>query len=192
MPPESNTKRTRYLNLPNTLSIIRIAAAPLLIYMLLSPGRVLSAVSAAVFLVVCLTDWLDGYIARKMNIITNLGKFLDPLADKLLITTAFIMLISLDRVPAWMVAAIVGREMAVTGLRAVASDSGIVIAAGPLGKLKTVFQIAALVPLIVYYPFFGIDFMAIGQVLLWTALILTVWSGIDYFYKFFKKHSLAG
>ncbi|HLC17631.1 MAG TPA: CDP-diacylglycerol--glycerol-3-phosphate 3-phosphatidyltransferase [Thermodesulfobacteriota bacterium] len=179
--------RNDNLNLPNTLSLIRILAAPVLIVLLLSPGEVLSFVAAVIFALVCITDWLDGYFARKRGLVTSMGKFLDPLADKLLINTAFIMLIPLGRVPAWVVALIVGREIAVTGLRAVASNMGIVIAAGTLGKYKTAFQIVALVALILHYPFFGVDFRALGVVFLVIAFVLTMWSGADYFLKFFRS-----
>lgn len=179
-----------YFNLPNSLSIIRIGMAPVFVVLLLSPGKDLSVITAVLFILVCITDWLDGYVARKKGIITSLGKFLDPLADKLLITTAFIMLIPLGRVPAWIVALMLGREMAVTGLRAIASDSGVVIAASKLGKLKTISQIVCLVPLIVHYPVYGIDFHLIGMFLLVAAFVLTMWSGLDYFISFFKRYPL--
>lgn len=184
-------KETRALNLPNIISLIRIGMAPVLVVMLLAPGKTMSLVSAAVFIVVCATDWLDGYIARKRGIITSLGKFLDPLADKLLITAAFIMLIPLGRVPAWVVALMIGREIAVTGLRAIAVDSGIVIAASNLGKLKTVSQIVCLVPLMIHYQWYGLDFQLIGTPLLYAAFALTMWSGIDYFIGFFKASPSA-
>ncbi len=179
-----------HLNLPNILSIIRVCTAPILVVLLLSPGRNLSVISAVIFALVCITDWLDGYLARKRGIITSLGKFLDPLADKILITTAFIMLIPLGRVPAWIVALMIGREIAVTGLRAIASDMGVVIEASRMGKYKTISQIVCLVPLIVHFNFYGIDFHAVGTVLLLIAFALTMWSGIDYFVKFFRTYSL--
>ncbi|VAV83452.1 CDP-diacylglycerol--glycerol-3-phosphate 3-phosphatidyltransferase [hydrothermal vent metagenome] len=174
-------------NLPNKLSAIRLAASPVLIVLLLYPGRTLSVIAALVFILASVTDWLDGYIARRSNMITVLGKFLDPLADKLLIASALIMLIPLGRVPAWMVALIVSREIAITGLRTVAVMSKVVIPASTLGKAKTVFQIAALIALILHYPFFGIDFHALGILLLWLALIATLYSGMDYLLKFFRK-----
>lgn len=174
------------LNLANSITLVRIGMTPVLVVMLMSPGRGMSLAAALIFLVVCATDWLDGYLARRMGIITNLGKFLDPLADKLLITAAFIMLIPLGRVPAWVVAFMIGREIAVTGLRAIAVDTGVVIAASSLGKLKTVSQIACLVPLIVHYPWFGFDFQWAGELLLYVAFALTMWSGLDYFTGFFK------
>jgi CDP-diacylglycerol--glycerol-3-phosphate 3-phosphatidyltransferase len=136
-----------------------------------------------------MTDWLDGYLARKNNEVTTLGKFLDPLADKLLIVTALIMLISLDRAQAWIVALIVGREIAVTGLRSIAMAEGLVLQASPMGKTKTVAQICAIVPLLIHYRFYGVDFQKIGTVLLWVALILTLWSGVDYVRKFFGATS---
>lgn len=178
------------LNLPNILSIVRIATAPVLVLLLIEPDRRMSVLSAALFALVCVTDWLDGYLARKRGIITALGKFLDPLADKILITTAFIMLIPLGRAPAWVVALMISREIAVTGLRAIATNSGVVIAASPLGKLKTVSQIICLVPLIIHYTFFGIDFHYVGTILLYAAFALTMWSGLDYFIGFFRHHNL--
>ncbi len=179
------------LNIPNSLSLVRILTAPVLVLLLLSPAETLSVVSAVLFVLVCITDWLDGYIARKYNQTTALGKFLDPLADKLLITTAFIMLIPLGRVPAWVVALMLSREMAVTGLRAMAATSGKIISASWLGKLKTVSQIVCLVPLMLHYKFYGIDFQAIGSLLLVLSFVLTIWSGIDYFIRFLKSDNLA-
>lgn len=171
-------------NTPNKLSIIRIAVSPLLVLLLLDPGKGLSVLCAVLFSLVSMTDWLDGYLARKHNEVTTLGKFLDPLADKLLVVTALIMLISLGRAPAWMVAFIVGREIAITGLRTIARDEGLILQASPIGKTKTVAQILAIIPLLVHYPFYGVDFQRIGMVVLWIAMILTLWSGVDYVRKF--------
>lgn len=177
-------------NLPNTLSIVRIAAVPVVIVLLISPGRRLSVIAALFFVLVCITDWLDGYFARSRGDVTSFGKFLDPLADKLLINTSFIMLIPLGRVPAWVVALIVAREIAVTGLRAVATHTGVVIAAGSLGKYKTVIQIVCLVALLLHYSWLGINFHMVGIIFLVPAFILTILSGVDYFVKFFKSHEL--
>lgn len=174
-------------NIPNSLSMVRIGAAPVLVLLLLTPDETLSVVSAIVFSAVCVTDWLDGYLARRRGATTQLGKFLDPLADKILITTVLIMLIPLGRVPAWLVALMIGREISVTGLRAIASDMGVVIAASRLGKLKTVAQIAAIVPLMIHYPFFGFDFHLAGSVMLIIALGLALWSGVDYFIAFLRS-----
>ncbi|HHL39117.1 MAG TPA: CDP-diacylglycerol--glycerol-3-phosphate 3-phosphatidyltransferase [Deltaproteobacteria bacterium] len=184
--------KTDLWNLPNSLSVARIAATPLLIVLMIFPERGMSLLAAFVFAALCLTDWLDGYLARRMNIITPLGKFLDPLADKLLIVTALVMLIPLGRVPAWMVALIIGREIAVTGLRAVAAKDGIVIQASRFGKSKTVAQIVAVTPLIIHYPYRGVDFHILGMVLFTAAFALTIWSGVDYFLKFFRATELGG
>ena len=183
---EQRKTATDVWNLPNILSLFRIAVAPVLVLILLNPDRTLSIVASLLFLLAALTDIADGYLARKRGLITTLGKFLDPLADKLLIMTALIMLIPLGRVPAWFVAVIVGREIAVTGLRAVAADGGIVIAAGKSGKYKTVFQTAAVTALLFHYPFYGVNSHVVGMVFLWIALVLTVWSGIEYFVLFLR------
>ncbi len=181
--------RPGILNLPNSISLARLASAPVLIVVLTRADRTYSLIAAAIFIVVSLTDLLDGYAARRLGVVTTAGKFLDPLADKLLVATAFIMLIPLGRVPAWAVALIIGREIAVTGLRAIAVESGVVIDASLLGKYKTVLQMVCLVPLIIHYRFFGIDFHTIGVILLAAALVATVWSGLDYFIRFFKRPS---
>ncbi|OGQ50759.1 MAG: CDP-diacylglycerol--glycerol-3-phosphate 3-phosphatidyltransferase [Deltaproteobacteria bacterium RIFCSPLOWO2_02_FULL_53_8] len=178
--------QARYFNIPNSLSVIRIVCAPVIVVLLLSPDESWSIVAASVFAAVCATDWLDGYLARRWSSVTTLGKFLDPLADKILITSALVMLVSLERIPAWAVAIMISREMAVTGLRSIAIETGVVIAASKLGKWKTMLQIISIVPLILYYPFFGVDFHAIGIELFAAAFILTVWSGIDYFIAFFR------
>ena len=182
-PPGNGNK---FWTIPNALSIARIFVSPILVVLLLSPDEKRSVIAAALFLAVCLTDWLDGYLARRMGIVTAFGKFLDPLADKLLIVTALIMLIPVDRIPAWMVAVIVARELAVTGLRALAVESGTVMAASPSGKIKTVLQICAVTPLLLHYEFFGLNFHSIGSIILWAALAATVWSGVEYFAGFFK------
>ena len=173
-------------NLPNSLTIFRIALIPVLVFFLLSPTKLSSFLAVVIFSIASITDWLDGYIARKQGIVTTLGKFLDPIADKLLVAAALIMLVGLGRVPAWMVVIIIGREIAVTGLRSIASSEGIVIAASDLGKGKTIFQISALIGLLIHYKYFGIDFQATGMAILWIALVMTAWSGFDYFYKFMK------
>lgn len=179
-----------FFNTPNTLSLIRILATPVLILLLLNDSKVMSIVTAVIFVIVSATDWLDGYLARKLNEVTAIGKFLDPLADKLLIITALIMLVDLDRAPSWMVALIVAREITITGLRTVAMSMGVVIAASPLGKIKTVVQIVAITPLIVHYTWFGIDFQMLGMWLFYAAFIFTIWSGVDYIYKFFTSEEV--
>ena len=177
----------KILNVPNTLSLVRVFLAPLVLLFLslrisapvpflsldgaepLTLGDLLAAV---VFIIAAITDSMDGYIARKHHLITTLGKFIDPLADKVLVIAAMIALVELQRIPGWIVLVIITREFVVTGLRLVAAAEGVVIAASKGGKLKTVFQIVALTMLILKLP--G------GMALMWVAMILTVWSGMEY------------
>lgn len=173
-------------NLPNGVTVIRIMAIPVILVLLFSAGRVYQIITALVFLMVALTDMLDGYFARRQKMVTTVGKFLDPLADKLLIVTALIALISARGIPLWMVIVIVGREIAVTGLRGIAMSEGIVISSSMMGKYKTAFEMTSIFCLILNGPFLLIDFRVIGMALLWMALILAVVSGFDYFRKFLK------
>jgi CDP-diacylglycerol--glycerol-3-phosphate 3-phosphatidyltransferase len=174
-------------DVPNLLSILRIASIPIVVAFLFFPGRLASFWAALFFSIASITDLLDGYFARHLNKESAVGKLLDPLADKLLIISAMIMLIPLGRIPAWVVVLIVGREVAVTGLRGIATREGLVIAASFWGKAKTVFQSIALIALILHYEYLGIDFHFLGMILLWAALIITLWSGLDYFLKFWGK-----
>lgn len=169
---------------PNTLTMFRVLAVPLLIVLLLFDNRPAGFIAAVVFSLAAITDYFDGYIARRYGLVSNLGKILDPLADKMLISSAFIMMIPLDRVPAWIVCVIIGRELAITGFRNIISGHGDDASASMLGKYKTGFQIAAIIPLLLHFPYFGIDFQAIGSLLLWVALLFTVWSGVDYVVRF--------
>ncbi len=188
--------RTGLLNLPNILTLCRIAAIPLLVVLMHFEGRTPALWAAVVFSAAAMTDWIDGWLARKWQVVTVLGKFLDPLADKLIVMAALIMLIPLGRIPAWAVFLILAREMIVTGLRSIASAEGIVIAASELGKYKTIFQMVALVGLILhydYYWFFGLrhEFLhasmhTAGLFFFWISFALTMWSGIDYLAKFFR------
>lgn len=178
--------RSKVFNVPNTLSLIRVFLAPLVLLFLslkidekfisflpdVSWGDVLAAI---VFIIASITDAFDGYIARRDHIVTDLGKFIDPLADKVLVIAAMLALIELNRLPAWIVMVIITREFVVTGLRLVAAAQGVVIAASKGGKLKTVCQIFALIMLILNIP--G------GMALMWVAMILTVWSGMEYLIK---------
>ena len=141
------------------------------------------------FFAATITDFLDGYIARNYGSGSTVGKFLDPLADKLVVTTALIMLAGmprLPRIPAWIVVVFVSREILVTGLRAVAAVEGQIIAAAELGKYKMVLQAIALQGLLIHYTYFYIDFFAAGLFILWIALVLSVWSGFEYFVKGFR------
>ena len=149
-----------------------------------------SAFAAFTLFIASLTDFLDGYLARLYGHTTTLGKFLDPLADKLIVAAALIMLTAATRtprVPAWMVVLIIGRELAVTGLRGIASGEGIVLAAEELGKYKMIFQMFALHGLIIHYQYFLIDFHAVGMYFLWIALVLGLWSGVDYHIKVIRQ-----
>lgn len=170
-------------DIPNLLSLLRIALIPFLVYCLADTGPASSLMAAGIFFVACLTDYFDGYLARKHGYTTTLGTFLDPLADKLLVMAALIMLAASDRLPrlpAWMVVVILGREMAVTGLRSVAAGEGLVVSADQLGKYKTLFQMCALHGLIIHYQYGSIDFHLLGMYFLWIALVVGVWSGLDY------------
>ncbi len=187
---------SQILNLPNILTMMRIAAIPLLAALLLTPSKSSGFWAAAVFALASITDWLDGYLARRMGIVTVFGKFLDPIADKMIVMAAMVMILPFGRVPAWMVLVILGREIIITGLRGIASSEGIVIQASDLGKFKTIFQIVAILGLVLHYDynwFFGIshplltvNMHNIGMFYLWIATILTIWSGIDYLAKFIK------
>ena len=171
---------------PNSLTLFRVAAVPIIVLLLLFPNRACTILAAAFFTAAAITDYLDGFYARRRGLVSNLGKVMDPVADKLLVSSTFIMLASLNWVPAWMVCIIVGRELAVTGLRNIIAGKGEDLSASKLGKYKTGFQIAAGIPLLLHYPFFGLNAHIIGTVFLWMALAFTIWSGIDYFIKFRK------
>jgi CDP-diacylglycerol--glycerol-3-phosphate 3-phosphatidyltransferase len=174
------------MSLPNGVTVIRILAIPVILLLLFTTGRTFQIITAIVFLLVALTDMLDGYFARRRKMVTTLGKFLDPLADKLLIVTALIALISARGVPLWMVIVIVGREIAVTGLRGIAMSEGIVISSSMMGKYKTAFEMTSIFFLILDGKYLSIDFHLVGIALLCVALFLAIFSGFDYFRKFLK------
>jgi CDP-diacylglycerol--glycerol-3-phosphate 3-phosphatidyltransferase len=176
-------------DLPNRLTIFRIVCIPLVILFLSFPGRWSSFLAALFIGMAFITDILDGYYARKYGAVTALGKFLDPLADKILVTISMIMLIPLGRIPILIVIIIIAREMAVTGLRSIAVTEGIVIQASKLGKYKTIFQATAILGLALHYEYFDVDFHLVGMLFLWAALILTLWSGWAYFNQFSKLFS---
>jgi len=165
------------LNLPNALTLLRILAVPVVVVALLGETPNGDALAAAVFALAAATDGLDGYFARSRGAVTTFGKLMDPLADKLLVTAALVSLVSLDRLEAWVAMVIIAREIAVTGLRAIAAERGIVIAASWLGKVKTVLQIAAVIALIAANPA-----PAWVDALVYLALAVTVLSGADYFF----------
>jgi len=176
----------RILLNPNFMTLSRIASVPLMVVLMMYPKKITFLIAAVVFSLASITDYFDGYFARKYGLVSNLGKILDPLADKLLVSSAFIMLVSLDFMPAWIACIIIGRELAVTGLRCVIIEHGEDVSASWLGKYKTGFQIASIIPLMIHYPYFGINFHSIGYLLLYGALFFTLWSGADYFIKFRK------
>ncbi|MDI9571457.1 MAG: CDP-diacylglycerol--glycerol-3-phosphate 3-phosphatidyltransferase [Pseudomonadota bacterium] len=179
-------EKKRIFNLPNTITLVRISFVPVLFLLLLSPDRTMSLIIAALFIAVSFTDMLDGYVARRYGIVTTLGKFLDPIADKLVINTAMILMIPIGRIPAWVVAVIVIRDFAVDGIRNIASSEGYVIQASWLGKQKTLCQVFAVSALMIHYPFLGADAHVVGTTILFIALILSVYSGLDYLEKFYR------
>jgi CDP-diacylglycerol--glycerol-3-phosphate 3-phosphatidyltransferase len=175
--------------LPNVLTLMRIGLVPVLVVALMLATPRARAFAGGCFLLACITDFFDGWLARRHGITTALGQMLDPLADKLIVTAALIMLAAVPpepRVPVWMVVVIVCRELAVTGLRGIASSSGVVVPAQELGKYKMIFQMFAVEALLLHYRYpipgtsFAIDFHAGGMILLWTAMVLAVWSAVDY------------
>lgn len=172
---------------PNLLTLFRVATVPALVYLLMFPGPLPSAIAAGVFFLATVSDFLDGYIARNYGSGTMLGKFLDPLADKLVVISVLIMLAAMPRdprVPAWMVVVLVAREVMVTGLRAVlAAADGRVMEAEELGKYKMSLQAIAIQGLLIHYVYFHVDFFAAGMFILWISLAVSVWSAGDYFVK---------
>ncbi|MFC4557192.1 CDP-diacylglycerol--glycerol-3-phosphate 3-phosphatidyltransferase [Virgibacillus kekensis] len=183
------------MNIPNKITISRILLIPVFIILLSIPfdwgewdiGNAVLPVShfvaALLFIFASATDWVDGYYARKYNLVTNLGKFLDPLADKLLVAAALILLVDFGMAPAWVVIVIISREFAITGLRLVAAGEGLVLAAGSMGKLKTASQMIAIAALLLHnFPFSYIG-LPFGTIMLYIALFFTVLSGYDYFVK---------
>ena len=175
---------TEIWNLPNALTLLRIFLVPFLVVVLLTKFDGREFVGLAIFLVAAITDFFDGWLARRRNQTTRLGALLDPIADKLLMSAAFISLVEMDphHVPAWMVVIVIGREFAVSGLRSIAAQQGVTIAASPLGKGKMVSQVIAISLLILGYEL-G-QFRVIGTVALWGVMLFALASGIDYFLKF--------
>lgn len=183
------------MNLPNKITLTRIFLVPIVVIFLLIKvdighitiaGEILTyneLIATIIFILAASTDGLDGYLARKRKLVTNLGKFLDPLADKLLVTAALISLVQMQRLDAWIAIIIISREFAVTGLRLVAAADGNVIAASKLGKIKTVTQIIAIVLLMLNnFPFKILD-IPIATIMIWVAAFITIVSGVDYFSK---------
>ena len=175
------------MNLPIGLTVSRIVLVPLLIVFLISSSRVHAVMAAGIFILAALTDWLDGLIARRRNQVTTLGTLLDPIADKILVASALVSLLQIDKIAAWVVLVIIGRELAVTGLRAVAAGVGVIVPASRLAKWKTVSQYVAITMLIFEKSVGSPGFHVAATGVLWVALGLTIVSALDYFYRFFRK-----
>ena len=171
------------MNLPNKLTVFRVILIPFFVVaLLLQPENfTYRLIADGIFIVASLTDMLDGKIARKYNLVTNFGKFMDPLADKLLVCSAMICLVALNQLPAWICITIIAREFIISGFRLIASDNGIVIAASYWGKFKTVFQMAMVIVMIIATQ--STVLYVLGNILMYIALVLTVVSLIDYIYK---------
>ena len=170
------------MNLPNKLTTLRVIMIPFFVFFLLwqnGENYTFRMIALALFIIASLTDLLDGKIARKYNLVTNFGKFMDPLADKLLVCSALICLIELNALPAWMVIIIISREFIISGFRLIASDNGVVIAASYWGKFKTTFQMVSVVLLILDIPALAF----VTTICVWIALVQTIVSLVDYIYK---------
>lgn len=176
---------------PNLLSSFRIFIIPVLVYLLTFPDRTSALLAGGLFLLASVTDYFDGYFARRNKSVSELGKILDPLADKLMVASALIMLSAMDRpnepsVPAWLVVIILARESAVTVIRGIALTEGIVMQAETLGKYKFILQAYAVVGLLVHYRFWGFDFFAAGMYFLVLSAVIAIWSGANYHLQFFR------
>ncbi len=187
-PPVEETT-VKILNIPNLLSLSRILSVPVFIILMLEPNPVRALAAGVVFSLASATDWLDGYLARKWGQVTKVGKLLDPIADKILIMSALVILVEIrsDVVHSWIAIVIIGREFAVTGLRAIASSEGIIIPAETVGKYKVGAQITAVLSLLLDYYLTREWLRDIGSVALWVAMILSVYSAVRYFRTYWKQ-----
>jgi len=187
--------REKFWNLPNTITVVRVGVVPILLLLPWFSDRGSSCFIGWCFTVAAFSDLIDGWLARRGQQVTRIGKLLDPLADKLIVSTALIVLVSSGRIPAWatwMVVVIVGRELAVTGLRGLASSQGQVMAASGYGKIKTFTQNVAIGAMIFHYPRLIFSFHSIGLALLGLATLLTLWSGYTYFAEYFRAEGQGG
>ena len=169
------------MNTPNKLTVLRVLLIPFfVVFMMMEPNGWNKWAALAIFVIASVTDWLDGYLARRDNLVTNFGKFMDPLADKLLVCSALICLVEMDRIPGWIVIIIIGREFVISGLRLIASDNGVVIAANYWGKFKNVCQMIMIIVMIMNL---GGMFITVEQILIYASLALTVISLITYLWQ---------
>ena len=190
----TRTMRRELFNLPNVITMIRMAMIPVILWFTYYESRRASFIAAMLFAVTGATDFLDGWVARRRGLVTVIGKFLDPLADKLVVMAALVMLVHLGRVAAWVVIVVMAREFIVSGLRTIAMSEGIVIAAGQDGKLKTILQIVGITFLLLHYAypielgFIAVEYDAnkVGTIVLYMSLVFSVWSAWTYFSDFLK------
>jgi CDP-diacylglycerol--glycerol-3-phosphate 3-phosphatidyltransferase len=178
--------RDEFTNLPNILTMLRVLVIPFVLYFIDNRSQVRSFIAMTLYLAASITDFLDGYLARRRGQVSILGKFLDPLADKLIVMAALVVLVDVDRLPAWLVVVLLAREFAITGLRSIASTEGMVIPAGQEGKYKTALQLVGILFLLVHfrYPLLGtglsVDFHIVGLYTLYASLVLSVLSAFQY------------
>jgi CDP-diacylglycerol--glycerol-3-phosphate 3-phosphatidyltransferase len=187
--PQMEATAVNIFNVPNLLSLSRILAVPVFIVLMLEPNPVRALIAGIVFSLASATDWLDGYLARKWGQVTKIGKLLDPIADKILIMSALVILVELrsDVVHSWIAIVIIGREFAVTGLRAMAASDGIIIPAETVGKYKVGAQIAAVLLLLLDYYMDKEWMTELGRIALWTAMFLALYSAVQYFRAYGNK-----
>ena len=181
---------TAKLSLPNKITLARIFIVPLIVVFLIRPSGWSNTIAGALFILASLTDWLDGHIARSRNQVTDLGKMLDPIADKILVAAGLIPLVALGRVPVWMAVVLLGREFAVTGLRFISLSEGLTISASRLGKYKTILQVVAISILILHFKV--LHFHIIGMLVLWIALFASVISAVEYFINYWNPNHSRG
>ncbi len=177
-------RREQVLNLPNLLTLVRVGSIPVLVLLLHLPGKAWSLVAGVMFFVAGITDLLDGWLARRMKSVTLLGQYLDPVADKLLISSMLVILTAMGRVSAWMTILIICREIAVTGMRALAANHNFQVPSDLWGKWKTALQMLGVFLLLLHYPLAGFDPQFWGGWAMWLAVFITAWSGLGYAFRF--------
>ncbi|WP_022849765.1 CDP-diacylglycerol--glycerol-3-phosphate 3-phosphatidyltransferase [Limisalsivibrio acetivorans] len=181
------SEMSKELNLPNKLTILRIFAIPVFLVILYYDKSYFNVIACILYTIAALTDYVDGYIARKYNLVTDLGKILDPVADKILVAATMIALVEMGRLEGAVVMLILARDFAMGALRNVASSKGVIIAAGKMGKWKTAFQMVGVGMIIFKNELFGVDIMMIGKILVYISLVLSVYSAVQYFNSYYGK-----